>query len=546
MFGLPPTYTSRPKPAYFADTLPESHLWQADVYRLAARLARQAGIRRLVDVGCGRGVKLAALAQEFDIVGLDWGDNLDHCLQTYSWGTWLHADFEREVVPPDLFQAAVVICADVIEHLSDPSALVATLRNACETAAYVLLSTPDRLRLYGHDHPGPPANGAHCREWTNAELTQWLRGEGLSVVWSGWTISFEPNEQHHTSLVILSKRDLPSEIPAAFEPNGNYHSSSSPQPAAHSQRPIRVWMTPTPFEAARDTTNSIHQIVLRLQKHLPPFGVELIEQPATADLRAAHAGQGSREPVDVAHYHGLYNTAGGHTEAGYFAINAAVIANLKTAKEVTAPSNWIADILRRDMHLEPHIIGWGVDTDEWTPGENRGYVLWNKARVDFICDPSPMQWLAERAPTMPFVSTFGQEGLNVKIVGRQPYAVMREIVRGARIYLSTNVETFGIGVLEACAAGVPVLGFRQGAIADYIEHGVHGFLAEPGDLEGLLEGLHYCVKYRKVLGANARSLARQFSWDKVAEWIAQVYREALAAKQDVRPHHIDPALYKGA
>lgn len=539
MFGLSPTYTSRPKPAYFNDTLPDSHLWQADVYRLAARLARQSGVRRLVDVGCGRGGKLAALAHEFDVVGLDWGDNIAYCLTSYQRGQWLTVDLTRDVLQPELFENAVVICADVIEHLADPTALLATLGNTVKSAAFVLLSTPDRTRLYGYNHPGPPDNAAHVREWTNGELISWLEAEGLPIAWAGWTISFDRVEHHNTSLIVLSKTHAP-DMPVAFESARDIQPKSTPN---GKHRLTRVWMTPTPFEASRDTTNSIHNIVLKLQQHLPAFGYELVEHPATAELRAAHAGQGSRQPVDVAHYHGLYNTAGGHDSAGFFAINANVIANLRSAKAVTAPSNWIADIIRRDMHLTPHIIGWGVDTEEWTPGENRGYVLWNKARVDYICDPSPMQWLAEHAPQMPFVSTFGEEGGNVKIIGRQPYANMREIVRGARIYLSTNVETFGIGVLEACASGVPILGFRQGAMADYIEHGVHGFLAEPGDKDGLLEGLYYCMKYRNILGANARELARTFTWERVAAGFADVYTKVLDMRADIRPHHIDPVLY---
>lgn len=540
MYGLKADYSARLTPAYFEDTLPQSSLWQADVYRLAARLARETGVGRIVDVGCGRGAKLAALTGEFEVVGLDYGDNITYARETYEQGTWLPCDFSSQVLLPQLFRDAVVICADVIEHMSDPMPLLASLRNAVTSAAYVLLSTPDRLRLYGHDHAGPPDNSAHTREWTHDELTNWLTEEGFPVVWSGWTISFEPNEKPNTTLVILSASLPIPDMPSAFD------SARALSPTAHANGQsglTRVWMTPTPFEAARDTTNSIHNIVLRLQQHLPDYGYELVEHPTTAALRVAHAGQGSRGSVDVAHYHGLYNTAGGHDSAGYFAINAAVITNLRNALAVTAPSNWIADIIRRDMHLSPHIIGWGVDTDEWTPLDHRGYVLWNKARVDFICDPAPMQWLAEHASDMAFVSTFGVEGGNVKIIGRQPYTAMREIVRGARIYLSTNVETFGVGVLEACASGIPILGFRQGAIADYIEHGVHGFLAEPGDMEGLLEGLRYCQQHRRILGANARELARAFSWTSVARAFARVYDQVLAMKADVRPHRIDPVLY---
>lgn len=295
---------------------------------------------------------------------------------------------------------------------------------------------------------------------------------------------------------------------------------------------IKVWMTPTRSEAERDPSHSIHNIVCRLADHLPAYGVELVENPNEADLRAGHAGQGSSQPIDVAHYHGLYPTAMGMDSGNYFTINAHVIKNLRSAKAITAPSSWIADVIRRDMHISPHIVPWGVDTDEWTPGDDpHVYVLWNKARVDWVSTPDPMLALAKKADNVPFLTTFGQGGLNVRTIGRQPYEVMKHYVRNAGVYLATVTETFGIGTVEAMACGVPVLGFRHGGTADIVEHGVTGFLAEPGDIDGLYEGLRYCLKYRNILGANAREAAKRYTWQTVAEKMATVYRSVLEPHQ---------------
>jgi hypothetical protein len=404
----------------------------------------------------------------------------------------------------------------------------------------VLVSTPDRARLYRDPQNGPPNNKAHVREWTNAELETWFIDEMMPVRWAGWTISYDKQPDHvHTSLIVLSKNQEPIDTPITFQPAPHWRK------AARMKKPmLKVWMTPTPLEAGRDLSNSIHNIVCRLDKHLPDYGVELIENENAADLRAGHAGQGSQQPIDVAHYHGLYPTEEGMDSSGYFAINANVIRNLKTAKAITAPSDWIADVLRRDMHVNPQIIPWGVDIDEFTPVPNpQGYVLWNKARVDHVCNPASMIELAGRMPQTLFMTTFGEGTPNIKVVGRQPYEVMKTYVRNAGVYLSTNVETFGIGVLEACASGVPILGYRLPAVSDHIQHGVHGFLAEPGDIDGLVEGLAYCIKYRNTLGENARELAKQFSWDRVAKSFANVYHEVVEMNKDIRPHRIEPSLY---
>lgn len=536
-YNLPPSYTARLEPQYFNDVLTDAAFWQADVYRLAAKLARQAGIQRIVDIGCGRAGKLAALAGEFEIVGIDYGANIEYCKATYPAGKWITSDFEASTLPSELFHGAVVICADVIEHLKSPDALIETLRNAVETAAYVLVSTPDRERLYSSAQNGPPANLAHVREWTLAELEAWFTSEKLPVRWSGWTISFDKQPDHvHTCLIILSKNTAFIDTPITFQPANHWRKS-----AHMKQSNLKVWMTPTPSEAGRDVSNSIHSIVCHLDKYLPDYGVQLVENPNEADLRAGHAGQGSHEPIDVAHCHGVYPTAQGMDDGGYFAINKNVIHNLRTAKAITAPSEWIADILRRDMHVNPHVIGWGVDTEEWTPVKNPHlYILWNKARVDKVSDPQPMLELAARAHNELFLTTFGEGTPNVKTIGRQPYEVMKQHVRNAAVYLSTNVETFSLGILEACASGVPILSFRQGAQADYLTHGVNAFLAEPGDMDGLYEGLLYCLKHRKRLGENARELAKRFTWERVAEQFADVYREVMEPHQGAKVSIVIP------
>lgn len=554
-FGLPNGYKARLEPQYFNDVLDNANRWQADVYRAAKMLAESSGIHRIVDIGCGRAGKLLELRYGFDIVGIDYGANIQYLQENWPGWLWREYNLETEIIPAEIFQDSIVICADVIEHLINPSALIQTLYNATTVAPYVLLSTPDRERMYAPGEAalkGPPSNLAHVREWTLSELATFLKREGMPIAWAGWTVSFDGQpEQRNTCLMIFSKTMKRVELLGNFEPSFLWAHIEPIAPDIRSTEwmgtdvpMLKVWMTPTVSEAELDTTNSINQIVMRVNQYLPEFGVQLVEYPDQATIYAGHAGQGSQAPIHVAHYHGLYPTAQGSEN---FAINREVIKNLRTALVVTAPSQWIADVIRRDMHIEPRIIGWGVDTEEWTPAYHnlQPYVIWNKARVDNISNPQPMLELAARAHDVLFLTTFGEGTPNVKTVGRQPYETMKNYVRNAAVYLSTNVETFGIGILEAMASGVPVLSFRQGAQRDYIQHGIHGFLAEPGDMDGLYQGLQYCLAHRDRLGRNAREQAKQYTWRHVAEQFASVYHEVATQLQDVRPHHIDPSEYGG-
>jgi glycosyltransferase involved in cell wall biosynthesis len=301
-------------------------------------------------------------------------------------------------------------------------------------------------------------------------------------------------------------------------------------------------MYPLPSHAARDTTNSINAIVLKLQKYLPQFGYELTENPDEAVLIIGHAGQcGDQKYVDVAMCHGLMPTASGQSEHWHWMANQGVIHSLRAAKEITVPSEWVGDIIRRDMNVEPHVIGWAVDCEEFTPAENQGYVLWSKTRPDAVCDPTPMIELASKAHDVLFLSTFGENVTpNVKVTGRVPYETMREYTRHAAVCLETTRETFGIHILESMSAGVPVLGYRQGAIVDIVRHGIDGILVEVGDINGLLDGLRYCIKHRETLGANARKRALEFTWEHVAERCAAVYDKALEPHKGVKVSVVIP------
>jgi glycosyltransferase involved in cell wall biosynthesis len=290
---------------------------------------------------------------------------------------------------------------------------------------------------------------------------------------------------------------------------------------------MKVLMLP-PLNQFGKGEGGIRRVIEAYHKHLPEFGIELVGSDSTSyDLTAVHAGAGSG--ADVAHNHGLYWTADIETLTDYeWQANVAVINGLREAKQITVPSQWVAETIRRDMRIDPHVIGHGVDWDEWQQGANDGsYVLWNKNREVDVCNPEAIIKLAHLFPSQLFLSTFATNSTpNLRVTGQVPFEQMRQMVLSCSVYLSSVKETFGIGVLEAMAAGKPVLGWANGGNLDLVEHGVNGYLAQPDNYEDLANGLDYCLEHRRTLGENGREMARGYTWRKVCEQVARVYELA--------------------
>lgn len=281
--------------------------------------------------------------------------------------------------------------------------------------------------------------------------------------------------------------------------------------------------------------SGIKRVIEKYFRHLPDYDIELVGPHASSfDLLAIHAGMSNRYDVGgpiVAHVHGLYWQGDYQTYGWQAKANRDVTASIRHASMVTVPTNWVAMCMRRDMHIDPVILPHGVDWEEWQePAENEGYVLWNKNRDSDACDPRPVTELAQRFPEVRFSTTFAPDNSppNIKAIGTVTHSLMKGWIKGAAVYLATTKETFGIGTLEAMAAGIPILGFDYGGTAQLCRHGVNGYLARVGDYHDLAEGLSYVLAHRGTLAENSRVLARNYPWQSAARVVAETYARAMA------------------
>lgn len=289
-----------------------------------------------------------------------------------------------------------------------------------------------------------------------------------------------------------------------------------------------------------EATGGIPRVVEGQIRHLPKFGIELVDDPEEADVIAAHATIPStyikRFPrkTFVAICHGLYWSEYGWS-LGTLKINAEVMENILVSDAVATCSEWVANSIRRHTSRPVSVIMHGVDMEDWQGEPSKDYVLWNKTRPDPVCDPEPMNQVAALLPTTRFISTFGKEAFNIALTGSLPFADAKKLIAQAGVYLCTTRETFGIGTLEALACGVPVVGFNFGGQAEFIEHKVDGWLSPPGDIQDLARGILWALENHSAIASACRAKAAMFSWEPIAEQYAKLFRETHERKNREGP-----------
>jgi len=165
-----------------ASRIKSSNYYQYPVYQYANRLIKEKGISSVADFGCGVANKLLFINRanpEIDLIGLDQEFAINYCRKTYDFGRWYVADLDNEKDQNDV-HAELVICADVIEHMSDPDILLENLKKVVDSGGWILLSTPERDRLRGKNCMNCP-HASHVREWNFKELELYLDSRGFKV-----------------------------------------------------------------------------------------------------------------------------------------------------------------------------------------------------------------------------------------------------------------------------------------------------------------------------------------------------------------------------
>jgi glycosyltransferase involved in cell wall biosynthesis len=94
----------------------------------------------------------------------------------------------------------------------------------------------------------------------------------------------------------------------------------------------------------------------------------------------------------------------------------------------------------------------------------------------------------------------------------------------------SRTETLGLVLLEAMAAGCPVVAARSGGITDIVEDGTNGYLFDPKDDQDFIQATQRLLDHpeeREAIRCNARLEAERWGWAAATRQLQGYYQSVL-------------------
>jgi phosphatidylinositol alpha-mannosyltransferase len=132
---------------------------------------------------------------------------------------------------------------------------------------------------------------------------------------------------------------------------------------------------------------------------------------------------------------------------------------------------------------------------------------------------------------------------NVEFLGRVSDAEKAQLFKTADVFVSpaTGRESFGVVLLEAMAAGAPIVCSDIHGYKGVVQRGRQGILVPPRDSKALAAAITELLvdpALRARLGASGQARAEQFSWERVTAKVEEYYGfviRRLAAQDQLPP-----------
>lgn len=118
---------------------------------------------------------------------------------------------------------------------------------------------------------------------------------------------------------------------------------------------------------------------------------------------------------------------------------------------------------------------------------------------------------------------------NVKFLGFVPEKALPELYSNSSIFvLPSHYEGFGIVLIEAMSAGLPLVSVRTGGATEVIEEGKNGYIVDHENMHKALLKLLNDEQLRVRMGRNSRNkVEKEYDWKKIANHVIKIYDDLV-------------------
>ncbi len=154
------------------------------------------------------------------------------------------------------------------------------------------------------------------------------------------------------------------------------------------------------------------------------------------------------------------------------------------------------------------------------------------ARVAQTCEHARLLLVGDGPLRGSLINRAARQGLAQKVIftGMLPYDQVPRYMAAADAFVTASVtEVHPLTVIEAMAAGLPVLGIRSPGVSDTVQDGVTGYLALP-QAEALAEKMTWLVtdtEQRLAMSRQARQAAQAYAIERTAQIMLDRYQQLV-------------------
>lgn len=234
----------------------------------------------------------------------------------------------------------------------------------------------------------------------------------------------------------------------------------------------------------------------------------------------------------------------------------------KVSRFITANSDftrkWYLEMFGSDLRHKSSVIMGGVNLEDYRkdPAEieiiNNRYKLKDKKVVLFtgrLTKNKGVDFLVKAAPLIKGTIVIVGDGPerknleeeikenkinNIVMVGyinTGDQRLFHAFYERADVFVSPSVwdEPLGLTILEAMAAGAPVVATRRGGILSSIQDRVNGFLVKPRNSKEIAEVVNVLLLddrlRKKISSAAYKTVVERFTWERIANQFENIYKQ---------------------